>query len=147
LSNSIFALPEGNSLPLHDHPGMYGFIKCIHGSIALQSYSAVKEHSEFSKISGRCVITSKEQDAVFTETDKNVALLEPIKGNIHTITAIGGSAAFIDFLAPPYASGEHDCHYYDIESSDICKGIYVLKEVDCPSWFWTFPSPYSGPAV
>ncbi|XP_071528075.1 regucalcin-like isoform X2 [Panulirus ornatus] len=37
----IFILKRGVRLPLHDHPGMYGLLKVVHGCVSVQSYSLI----------------------------------------------------------------------------------------------------------
>ncbi|XP_042220413.1 2-aminoethanethiol dioxygenase-like isoform X2 [Homarus americanus] len=37
----VFILKNGVRLPLHDHPGMYGLLKVVHGAVSVQSYSFI----------------------------------------------------------------------------------------------------------
>lgn len=34
---------EHSHIPLHDHPGMFAFARCLHGSLAVQSYNVPNE--------------------------------------------------------------------------------------------------------
>ena len=43
-SVGIFVLGRGKKIPLHNHPRMRGFLKCVHGRLALQSYSIKPEN-------------------------------------------------------------------------------------------------------
>lgn len=95
----------------------------------------------------RHVGASKLPDCILTEFDKQTLSLQPEKGNIHSITALDGPAAFIDFLAPPYTNSERQCHYFQVESSDHVNDVHTLKEVNCPSWYWCSHAPYLGPMV
>lgn len=163
VASSIFALKEGSSLPLHDHPNMHGFIKCISGKLLLTSYSKIWEKSfHDSNTQGNADLRSsgdynrkrlrvganKQPDKILTEHDSETAALQPEQGNIHTITAIDGPAAFIDFLAPPYSDGtQHTCHYFQIESSDHVNDIHTLLEISCPPWYWCADAPYIGPQI
>lgn len=155
VSVSIFALREGCSLPIHDHPDMYGFIKCIHGSLSISSYSSIWEKSSVrnrSVDSGNgtqnlCVGVTREPDVVLSENSSQVAVLQPEKANIHSVTAVGGAAAFIDFLSPPYMSGERDCRYFTVESSDHINDIHTMRAIKCPSSYWCATAPYCGPEV
>ena len=45
-SMGIFVLRENARIPLHDHPGMYGLIKVIHGSISVKSFDHVSLPAE-----------------------------------------------------------------------------------------------------
>lgn len=39
-SLTLFGLRHKNSIiPLHDHPGMNAFMRCVHGSVSVKSYS------------------------------------------------------------------------------------------------------------
>ncbi|GAB6021862.1 hypothetical protein CHUAL_006031 [Chamberlinius hualienensis] len=40
----IFIIKQGAQIPLHDHPGMYGIIKVLHGRLCVQSYSGKERH-------------------------------------------------------------------------------------------------------
>ena len=163
VASSIFALKEGTSLPLHDHPNMHGFIKCISGKVLIKSYSKIWEktftcNTPNSKIDLQAsgdfsherlrVGASRLPDRILTEDDSEAASLQPEQGNIHSVTAIDGPAAFIDFLAPPYSNdGQHTCHYFQVESSDHVNDVHTLLEVGCPSWYWCAYAPYIGPQV
>ncbi|XP_067928679.1 2-aminoethanethiol dioxygenase-like [Watersipora subatra] len=145
LSASIFALQDGSFLPTHDHPHMYGFIKCIYGTLKITSYSPVNQSS----VSSQSIPTSasKEPDVYLTDTSQDVAVLMPDKGNVHSIAAIDGPGAFIDFLIPPYAFRDNCCHYFSVDGNDSSKGLYTLHEVDCPSSYWCATVPYTGPQL
>ena len=39
---AVFVLKDGNCLPLHDHPHMFGMLKVISGKVKLTSYSVVE---------------------------------------------------------------------------------------------------------
>ena len=45
-SLTLFGLRHKNSIiPLHDHPGMTAFMRCIHGSVSVKSYSLYQNDS------------------------------------------------------------------------------------------------------
>lgn len=143
-SMSIFVLKPGTRLPLHDHPGMHGLIRVIHGHLNVYSYSLVEEKSDFSLsdlISRRLPTGSRNRSAkvgrTFTaklhsevqfgdrvDVESQPLLLTPTVGNIHEFRASDEPAAFFDILAPPYdrhkGAGEHQCHYYqDISAESV----------------------------
>lgn len=150
VSASIFALQKDSSLPVHDHPHMYGFIKCIYGTLKITSYSQTTKKSSESIIqkgdADRGSLNTyayKESDLCVTESCQDIAILTPKKGNIHSISAVDGPAAFIDFLIPPY--GDKDCHYFAI--TDATDDIHTLQQIPCPSWYWCAHAPYRGSLI
>ena len=120
-SMGIFVLKDGVRLPLHDHPGMHGLIKVIHGSALFRCYSeqpgtGVPEellarlrpwHLGLVKVARRMTPTVATQHSL-------ACVLTPEEANLHEIQAHEGPMAFLDILSPPY---DHDtggrlCHYY-----------------------------------
>lgn len=150
---SIFALREGCSLPVHDHPHMYGFIKCIYGSVNITTYSKIQQKELASSQSSHGdspgvlrLSASKVSDVCLTEASQDVAIVKPDTGNIHSISAVNGPGAFIDFLTPPYNNTDRDCHYYHVESESV-SDVFTLQEVPCPSWYWCATESYRGPCM
>lgn len=135
---------------MHDHPYMYGFIKCIHGSVNVTSYSPVNQSDTQGPTAGTDLLhiyAHKESDMRLAEVSGDVAVLRPEKGNIHSISAAGGPAAFIDFLIPPYNDGDRDCHYFKVDNAHTTSDIHVLRQINCPSWYHCDSVPYSGPVL
>lgn len=136
-SMSIFVLKPGTRLPMHDHPGMHGLIRVIHGQVNVFSYSVVEEKSRFlssdivtrristgsrsryAKVGWTCTAKLQSEAPLGDRVDvkSQPLLLTPTVGNIHEIRTIDEPAAFFDILAPPYdrhdVPGEHPCHYYE----------------------------------
>ena len=123
-SMGIFVLRNGARLPMHDHPGMYGVLKVIHGAIRLRSFSpcAIQnrraghingDKTDFWGRGGERLFASKKcSDGVY-DVDSDACVLTPSDANLHEIEAVNGPAAFLDVLAPPYdPSGGRECHYY-----------------------------------
>lgn len=150
VSASIFALRPESRLPIHDHPGMYGFIKCIHGSISISSFTKSSdyhekpehEHTDSGTHIPDIVRAIKEPRHLLHESTGQTVMLEPVKGNVHSIQAVDGPAAFLDFLLPPYCLPSRPCHYYDFEK-ELDSGSVLLREVDCPIWYWCDSVPYN----
>ncbi|KAL9980923.1 hypothetical protein ACROYT_G009565 [Oculina patagonica] len=44
-SLGVFILRKGCSIPLHDHPGMFGLCKVVYGKISVESYQTQSETS------------------------------------------------------------------------------------------------------
>lgn len=117
----IFVLKHGVRLPLHDHPGMYGVIKVIHGTAVVTSYNDFKNKTPPEEITRhllphqRHLVKSVVKNATQHVTPHSpTCVLSPEEGNFHEIHAREGPLAFVDILAPPYDqdSGSRQCHYY-----------------------------------
>ena len=118
----IFVLKRGARLPLHDHPGMFGVIKVIHGTAEVHSYTEVKDRSIPSVISQHVRSLSRKSsvravdrfDPVLITPKCHPCVLTPDVGNFHEILSSEGPMAFLDILAPPYdrESGSRECNYY-----------------------------------
>ncbi|XP_052227271.1 2-aminoethanethiol dioxygenase-like isoform X2 [Dreissena polymorpha] len=162
---SVFILRKGSRLPLHDHPGMYGFLKVIHGSVTIDTYSPLDQshfnmpvaslqnlHQRF----GRKIPafpTRFENTRTFSAKD-DCAILTPEGRNIHEIYAESGTAAFLDILAPPYCTerfsqdGFRPCTYYkEVEASVSNPSVRYIMPIPPPPEYWCDEIPYMGPAV
>ncbi|KAK7919497.1 hypothetical protein WMY93_010781 [Mugilogobius chulae] len=132
-SMGVFLLRSGTSIPLHDHPGMNGMIKVLYGKISSLCRSMLHCVSEYSASSAPCLLT-------------------PHHDNLHQIEALGGPAAFLDILAPPYdPENNRDCHYYRIlqpscSTSGSSEETWLL-EIPQPEDFWCGGQTYHGPPV
>ncbi|TDG52678.1 hypothetical protein AWZ03_000911 [Drosophila navojoa] len=118
-SMSLFIVRGSNSIPLHDHPMMYGLLRCVWGKLHVQSYSqklAADEVVQYEKNPTMVKVIAEEPCLVTAETSS--ALLTPRKRNYHQITQVGnGIAAFFDILSPPYDAdmpkyGPRLCRFY-----------------------------------
>ncbi|XP_066957573.1 2-aminoethanethiol dioxygenase [Macrobrachium rosenbergii] len=160
----VFILKRGVRLPLHDHPGMFGMLKVIHGSVSVQSYSHTNTESLEEKLqeilntrpsAGVCPAT-KHQKVLVTASDK-ACRLTPNSQNIHEIHSIDGPAAFLDILSPPYGTDkrlgvERDCHYYqEVESFNVpylsIGSLTFLVSIPSPTDFWCDQAEYTGPII
>lgn len=156
LSMGIFILKPGMKLPLHDHPQMYGLLKVIAGTIKITSFSLHTEKT-LKCIGKSCkhpsseypmtVIAERNPD-ILADSLSETCILEPDKGNLHEIESIGGPAAFIDILAPPYETeipdyGARKCTYFSVVK-ELAPQVCKLEEINSPSWFWNDVHPYTG---
>lgn len=88
-------------------------------------------------------------------------MLTPCDGNYHSITSVGGPAAFLDLLSPPYdyRTGKRICHYYseilpnlssgddaDKSMNSLSKTRYLI-EIDEPDEFFCDSAKYRGPPL
>lgn len=159
-SMGIFVLKNGTRIPLHDHPGMHGVLKVILGTVKITSYSPVSNVPGEIEIPQdiRSRVKASQLDSlvpVEVHMSTNVTekeepcVLRPKEGNYHEICAVGGAAAFLDILAPPYDLVERDCHYYNAleskEPTSQCK-IWLCQKPPPPD-FWCDSAPYTGPKI
>ncbi|CAH8482247.1 unnamed protein product [Dicrocoelium dendriticum] len=127
-SMGIFILRPGSRIPLHDHPGMYGVLRVIYGSIRCRSFSRLQNvkainsdctKSAFAKLYDSrwqlsdLIMVRPFQDVILTP-ESQTQLLAPDEGNLHEITPVDGPAVFLDILAPPYDHdlGTRECRFY-----------------------------------
>ncbi|KAK2144309.1 hypothetical protein LSH36_769g00110 [Paralvinella palmiformis] len=168
LSIGVFIVKHGMSIPLHDHPMMYGLIKVLHGTMHVTSFSqhscederlADKVLSSLPPSQRRLVRCVDSLPEAMVDKHSDPCVLTPTIGNYHEITAVDGPMAFLDILAPPY---DHDpqsreCHYYrelDIaniqsqgeQSGERCR-ISCLVPVGQPNNFWCDSAVYRGPKL
>ena len=48
ISVGIFIIRRGCRIPLHNHPGMYGILKVVHGCVDVSSYTKVSPDQVYS---------------------------------------------------------------------------------------------------
>lgn len=83
-------------------------------------------------------------------------VLSPNSHNLHEISSIGGLAAFLDILSPPYGfdsliGEERDCHYFQEISANLTENVHpdnvYLKSIPTPAEFWCDQVEYKGPPI
>lgn len=160
VSIGVFTLKEGSCIPLHDHVGMYGILKVLYGNLNIQSYTPIDQVTSQSITTGaqsqQFIRAQRFPTSLLSEGDAP-AVLSPSDQNIHTLWTSGGSASFLDILAPPYdpdgrQSGVvRDCYYYtDVGTEDgvqVNSEIRLLKQIPCPASFWCDSLKYQGPDI
>ncbi|XP_058066719.1 2-aminoethanethiol dioxygenase [Anopheles bellator] len=109
---SVFVLRENYTMPLHDHPRMYGLLRVVSGAVQIRSYTELaRRDMVVTGVGGsagdpaalrRHVLVAAEPEKIISSSVGDCAMLTPSERNFHEITAIGGPAAFFDILSPPY---------------------------------------------
>uniref|UniRef100_A0A914HU61 protein xylosyltransferase n=1 Tax=Globodera rostochiensis TaxID=31243 RepID=A0A914HU61_GLORO len=128
---------SGHSIPLHDHPRMYGFIRPLYGRIRISSFSWLEPEEE-----QRLMIAERKQSRTQSAagvirrpvryagdlildgacTNPPIAVVEPNTANIHSIEALEDGAAFFDLLVPGY-NNNRSCNYYNLSEDKAKFGI------------------------
>lgn len=156
---AIFVLRKGCRIPLHDHPQMYGVLKVIQGCVKINTFtcnslfkSGIKVPRDVRrKIRGSQIESllpvHKHTERYVSENDET-CVLTPNENNFHEIHAVGGTAAFLDILAPPYDK-DRDCHYYTpLKSSSPVGDVKMwLLETSRPADHRCNLGQYLGPKI
>ncbi|KAG8189906.1 hypothetical protein JTE90_018687 [Oedothorax gibbosus] len=156
-SMGIFLLRNGTRIPLHDHPGMHGVLKVIQGTVQITSFSKIQlppgskpPQDINNRVKGVArdllIPVEKHSSAILTDRDEP-CVLSPNECNYHDIVAVGGMAAFLDILAPPYDMKARNCHYYvpmETKKTDSEAKTWLLRTPP-PCDYWCRAAPYTGP--
>lgn len=101
---SVFALPAGLEMPLHDHPGMTVLCVVLRGRAVVHSLDWAEDYPW----SG----LARSHGEQHVSVDGRCLMLDSGSHNIHGIRAIE-DFVFVDLLAPRYdEAGGRACHYY-----------------------------------
>lgn len=123
---SIFGLRAHSSMPLHNHPGMFGFMKVLYGRVAVNCYSKLDSlRLPATQRASRCFkqrLASWQEPTVIPvvlesqhilDAASDALVLTPTSHNLHELVPVGqDEAVFFDLLTPPYLPGERDCAYF-----------------------------------
>jgi len=114
----VFMIRPGRAIPLHNHPGMHGILKCVAGTCDILAYSDLDEDkghkiqcpSYFTE--GQRLLAAEGEIFPVSKTvmrgidaKSGPCTLTPTEHNYHEIKATSSTpVAFLDILAPPYSS-------------------------------------------
>jgi len=132
---SLWILPRGTCLPLHDHPDMTVLMRHLYGELEVRSFDWMdKTRCGHPPTAGLSRLTEvlhwtdsvpRKKDTA--EGNGNVAVFKPHSNNLHEIRALS-DAAFFDVIAPPYDHDEEAtriCTYYGATHQE--DAIYHLE--------------------
>merc|ERR1711998_84618 len=80
-SMGIFLVPQGSSLPLHDHPSMTVYSRVLFGSLETTSYTWTEGGS-----SPHGGLATRHFEGVVSAPD--IAIAEPLAGNMHELICV-----------------------------------------------------------
>jgi cysteamine dioxygenase len=143
----IIVIPNGQRLPLHDHPNMVGMLKVLHGQVRISTYTKIGFFEQGRQPAIRT------QNGVILSRLNYPQVITPLSNNIHEVEFVSGEcgkdyAAIIDVLTPPYDDNV-GCRYYvceevqSQETSDIHNQECTLVETECPKEYHTTCLPYT----
>jgi hypothetical protein len=104
---SVFALAEGETIPLHDHPGLDVISKVLRGRMRVKAYEWTDASALLARDRGEMVLGADDPAIVQRKSP----------GTLHTITAIEPTA-FLDLFAPYYDDDARPCRYYKVAGRD-----------------------------
>jgi PCO_ADO len=104
---SVFALAEGETIPLHDHPRMDVISKVLRGRVRVRTYEWVDVAS---------LVVVERTEVVLGEDDEPLVIRRS-PGTLHMVTALEATA-FLDLFAPYYDDVVRPCRYYVIASRE-----------------------------
>ena len=98
---SVFALAEGETIPLHDHPELDVISKVLCGRIRVRTYEWIDASS----------LVARACDELILGPEDEALVLRKSPGTLHTIAAIE-STVFLDLFSPYYDDALRPCSYY-----------------------------------
>jgi PCO_ADO len=104
---SVFALAEGEMIPLHDHPAIEVISKVLCGRMRVHTYEWIDQASLVARDCG---------EAVF-DADGDALVLRKSPGTLHMIAAVEPTA-FLDLFAPYYDDKSRPCTYYEVAGAN-----------------------------
>ncbi len=109
---SLFLLPRGGGIPLHDHPGLTVLLRPVVGRVQVEAWDWL----EAPPAPGESARARRALQATLDGRSQPLWTL-PDDGNVHGLRPVEGPAAFVDLFAP-YYDDERVCSYYDVVAPD-----------------------------
>lgn len=102
---SLFLLPAGAVIPRHDHPDMHVWSRLLLGRVRVEAWDWVAPPPS---------AVARPAGVVTLEPGAPPLHLDPLRGNVHQLTAEQPSA-LLDLFAPPYdLGGARPCRYWGL---------------------------------
>jgi hypothetical protein len=130
---SVFLLPKGSKLPIHDHPSMTVCTKLIAGEIFIRSFTAQSTQGD------SIIATMDANETRLPQSDS--WLLTPEVGNLHEFEACSHSVIF-DILLPPYREPGRPCNFYKL-TENAEKQTWLLSKIAPSEVYDTVDLPYT----
>ncbi|XP_074103795.1 2-aminoethanethiol dioxygenase [Cotesia typhae] len=154
---AIFLLKHGETLPLHNHPGMHGLLKVICGTVNINSFTPFQPTEN---LPNSTEVDALKHPSKIVEINDPACVLLPHDQNLHEITCVKGPAAFLDVLSPPYEGvSNRMCTFFkqiptsaspsspSSESKDNSPIKVKLIVTDQPPCFYSTSLRYLGPPL
>lgn len=126
LQITVFFLPPGAAMPLHNHPGLTVFSKLLVGSARVVAYDWVRPLvcSGSGSAGSTMMLAEKVLDQEFTVASGAWVLFPDSGGNMHRFVAgEDGPCAFLDVITPSYSPEKQGlCAFYQDCPYDLHPG-------------------------
>lgn len=93
------------NIPLHDHPGSYGFQYVIDGYVQIQQY----QHASAKKT--KQSISFLKKIAEYNLKKGDISLFQPFVGNIHKMTSISKNSVLLTMQLHPYKAQQRSWYF------------------------------------
>jgi len=160
----VFALRSNRCrIPLHNHPGMYGLIKVIFGSVSVTNYTALPIDGQYvlpTEVSKRVEVWQRDflvptiynGCTTVDSRSRDVCVLTPTQRNYHEVVAVDGPAAILDILGPPYKEKDRECQYFKVVSTVFDRRLqrditWLLELREAPDDYRCDSLQYNGPHI
>ncbi|HXU32623.1 MAG TPA: hypothetical protein VN851_18805 [Thermoanaerobaculia bacterium] len=122
LHASLFLVPAGRELPLHDHPEMTVLLRVLAGRLEIRSFDWLPDRPGL----------ARPRPARTVGPADRCDILRPRDGNLHHLRALEDTA-FVDLFSPYYdeAAGR-PCSYFRQESEVEIDGEGLVRMVEAP---------------
>lgn len=117
---SLFLLPAGGAIPLHDHPGMIVLMRVVLGRLRVTSLDWVERRALLARRAGARLVGAGD----------DVLAADPTDRNVHAVEALEPSA-FLDVLTPDYAD-DRPCTYFAERGAPSSDDLVRLRAVPPP---------------
>ena len=117
-----FVFERGQTIPLHNHPGMTVLMRCLFGETRVKAYDFVDDapwsvDARRARRAGGGTRSARGVDEVVSAANGArgaTRVLYPRRANVHTLSALS-ACAVLEVQTPPYRVGQgRDCHYFEL---------------------------------
>lgn len=155
----MFIVKPGFKIPLHNHAGMYGFVKVLQGSMTINTYSpcAYKDLQEIDLTPYMKVLNQQRRiphkygvrkyyarvhSSMVYDVNSPTSFVTPIRGNYHDIETHNELVIFLDVVSPSYDT-LNICKYFKINQR-MADRFIQLEETPPPKEFFCDFARYSN---
>lgn len=107
---TLYVLKGNATVPIHDHPSMYSLIRVLEGKLQIAGYTKTDSPRPNR---GQTVHVKPGTLRVLGNSERTY-VTTPTADNLHSLRAVGGPAAYVDILVPPFEPGVRDRTQFEV---------------------------------